>query len=115
LWATSRARGQHRLASGSVITGTRTPNTPVPALALPTLTYSASGPNVTVPSNGTRVHAPGSYGTVNVSQNATLFLSRGDYHMTSLDSDLNAVLSINATGPVNQYVVAASTSNRASR
>jgi len=40
-----------------------------------------------------------------VSQRGTLILSPGDYFMSSLDTDLNAVLSINAASPVRLLVV----------
>jgi len=61
----------------------------------------ASGSVIT----GTRTLAPGSYGTVKVNAKGTLFLSPGDYYMKVLDTDLNAVLSIDASGPVNLFVV----------
>jgi uncharacterized repeat protein (TIGR03803 family) len=100
-----RSGGSISLASGSVITGTRTPHTTVHTIPMPTLSYSAGGTNVTVPVSGTRTLTPGSYGTVKVSRSGTLFLSPGSYFMTSLDTDANAVLSINAGGPVNIHVV----------
>jgi hypothetical protein len=61
---------------------------------------------VTVAANASKPLTPGSYGEVEVKTKAMLLLSAGDYYMKTLDTDENAILSINASaGPVNIYVV----------
>jgi hypothetical protein len=61
---------------------------------------------VTVASNGTKTLAPGSYNTVKVSSKGTLIMSAGNYYINTLDVGASStILSINATGVVNVYVV----------
>ena len=48
------------------------------------LSYSAGGPNKTVPSGGALTLAPGSYGNVTMSNNGKLKLKSGEYFMNQL-------------------------------
>jgi len=91
---------------GAAVTGATQEHANVAAISLPGFSFSAGGPNVTVPTNGSQTLAPGSYGTVAVKSEGTLFLSAGDYYVSVLKTDPNAMLSVNASdGPVNIYVV----------
>jgi len=92
----------------ATITGIKQDHAVVAEVPLPSFIYTAGGPNVTVPKNGTQTLAPGSYGTVKVNSNGTLKLSAGDYFINTLDAGATAaILSINAASPngVNIYVV----------
>ncbi len=94
------------LLGNAKVTGTKTAHAAVAALPLPSLSYSAGGPNVTVAANTSKALAPGSYGVVDLKTKATLMLSAGDYYLNILSTDPNVILSINATaGPVSIYVV----------
>jgi len=85
----------------ATITGTRQDHAPVAVVPLPEFSFTAGGPNVTVPQNGMRTLAPGSYGTVKVNSNGTLKLSAGNYFINTLDAGANAaILSINASGGI---------------
>ncbi|MBC6950136.1 T9SS C-terminal target domain-containing protein [candidate division KSB1 bacterium] len=76
-------RSQTSISNSGTITGTKTIG-PVNTEPLPSLSYSAGGPNKTVPSGGSLTLAPGSYGIVTMSNNGTLKLSSGEYFMTEL-------------------------------
>jgi len=90
----------------ALITGIKQDHANVATVVVPGFSYSAGGSNVTVPVNGSKILAPGSYGTVFVDDKGTLNLSAGDYYMNSLDTDPSAIISINASSePVNIYVV----------
>ncbi|GEM_PF-709298 len=90
----------------AAVTGATQEHANVEAISLPSFSFSAGGPNVTVPASASQTLAPGSYGTVAVKSDGTLFLSAGDYYMNVFKNGLNAILSINASdGPVNIYVV----------
>lgn len=94
------------LFGNAKITGAKNDHANVAPIPLPSPTFSAGGPNKTVPNNGTLALAPGSYGTVKVKDKATLLLSAGEYFMKTLDTDLSAILSIDVSGgPVKIHVV----------
>jgi len=92
----------------ATITGIKQDHAAVAEVPLPGFTYTAGGPNVNVPQNGTRTLAPGSYGTVKVNSKGTLILSAGNYFINTLDAGASStILSINAAaGAVNIFVVA---------
>jgi len=69
--------------SGTIINGTKTIG-PVATEPLPSLGYSAGGPNKTVPSGGALALAPDSYGIVTLNGGGTLKLTSGDYFMNEL-------------------------------
>ena len=68
--------------SKGIINGTQTTPLELPLFAeLPEFKSSTPGTeNITVPNNGTRVLAPGSYGNVVINKGGTLVLSGGTYH-----------------------------------
>ena len=80
---TGNVRSQTSISNSGKITGTKTTGA-VAAVPLPSLSYSAGGPNKTVPSGGSLTLAPGSYGIVTMSNNGTLKLFSGEYFMTEL-------------------------------
>ncbi len=57
---------------------------PVNNEPLPSLNYTAGGPNKIVPSGGSLSLAPGSYGIVTMGQGGTLKLTSGEYFMNEL-------------------------------
>ncbi|KAA0229397.1 hypothetical protein EDS67_11945 [candidate division KSB1 bacterium] len=86
------------ISNSGKINGTKTIG-PVANEPLPSLSYSATGSNKTVPSGGSLVLAPGSYGIVTVNSSGTLKLSSGEYFMTELRSaSSNTVIEITITG-----------------
>ena len=88
------------------VTGNVTQHANVAAIPLPNLSYSAGGPNETVPKNGLLSLSPGSYDTVKVHPNGTLILRAGDYYFNILDTEPYAILSIDVSeGRVNLNVV----------
>lgn len=76
-------RSQTSISNSGTINGTTTIG-PVNTEPLPSLSYSAGGPNKTVPSGGSLTLAPGSYGRVTMSNNGTLKLTSGEYFMNEL-------------------------------
>jgi endonuclease/exonuclease/phosphatase family metal-dependent hydrolase len=93
------------LFGNATVTGAKIDHANLPPVVLSPVAFAAGGPNKTVPPNGAMSLAPGSYGTVQVGEKATLLLSAGDYFMRVLDTDPAAILSINvADGPVNVHV-----------
>jgi len=76
-------RSQTSISNSGTINGTPTIG-PVATVPLPSLSYSAGGPNRTVPSGGSLTLAPGSYGIVTLSNNGTLKLTSGEYFMNEL-------------------------------
>ncbi|MDZ7268990.1 MAG: right-handed parallel beta-helix repeat-containing protein [candidate division KSB1 bacterium] len=56
----------------------------ISAQPIPAMSYSAGGPSVTVPQNGTVTLAPGSYNVVTMNGWSTLKLSSGDYYLNQL-------------------------------
>jgi len=99
--------GDIYLFGSATITGAKQDHATVPIVPLPSFTYSAGGANVSVPANGVRILAPGSYGTVKVNAKGTLLLFAGNYFINTLDAMASStILSINAgAGAVNIYVV----------
>jgi hypothetical protein len=93
------------LFGNAKVTGTKTEHTVVATIPLPKLSYTAGGADVTVAANTSKTLTPGSYGEVEVKTKAMLLMSAGDYYMKTLDTESNAILSINAAGPVNIYIV----------
>jgi hypothetical protein len=83
-----------------VVTGTIVQSA-APAVALPTVSVTASGSDVTVANNGTLTLAPGSYGKLKVGKNATLSLTSGSYTFedVKLEDGARVEASI-TTGPV---------------
>lgn len=77
------AKSQTSISNSGTITG-GTSIGPVATVPLPSLTYTAGGQNKTVPSGGSLVLAPGSYGIVTLSNNGTLKLTSGEYFMNEL-------------------------------
>ncbi|NUO82343.1 T9SS type A sorting domain-containing protein [candidate division KSB1 bacterium] len=68
---------------------------------LPSDSYTAGGPHMTVPSGGSLTLAPGSYGIVTLNNGGTLKLTSGEYRMNELrypNSAENGVLEINLAG-----------------
>lgn len=63
-----------------------------------TFNLTAGGPNVTVNSGQTYNLAPGSYGTVQVKEDATLNLSSGDYAFESITIKENSTINVNVSG-----------------
>lgn len=95
------AGGKIYISKQSTITGTSTEHAAVALIALPTLSFTAGGHDVTVPEGGTRTLDPGSYDDVRVKQHGTLFLKTGAYFMKSLDTRLLSKISVDVTdGPV---------------
>ncbi|MCL4706969.1 hypothetical protein KJ068_17510 [bacterium] len=95
------------ISNSGKINGTKTIG-PVANEPLPSLSYSATGSNKTVPSGSSLTLAPGSYGIVTVSSGGKLKLSSGEYFMKELRaSSSNAVIEITITGgnPVTINVV----------
>ncbi len=76
-------RSQTSISNAGTINGTPSIG-PVATEPLPSLSYSAGGPNRTVPSGGSLTLAPGSYGIVTLSNNGTLKLTSGEYFMNEL-------------------------------
>lgn len=94
------------LLKTAIVTGAKNAHATVAAVTLPTFTFSAGGPSLTVKPGTSRTLSPGSYGTILVDDKATLSLSTGDYFIDLLNTDPSAVLSLNvANGPINIYVV----------
>jgi hypothetical protein len=76
-----------------VILGSRIDTMPVPFVTMPAFPAIVTGhTNVTVAKNKTQTLAPGSYGKVRVSGDATLTLSGGLYQFASLDVDQSATV-----------------------
>ncbi|MDZ7313674.1 MAG: T9SS type A sorting domain-containing protein, partial [candidate division KSB1 bacterium] len=101
------AGGTIKVDPSSTINGTKTPGASVAPIPLPVLSYSAGGPNRTIPQNGTLTLAPGSYGTVTMNGWTTLKLSSGDYYLNQLIyKGEESVIEIDVTnGPVTINVV----------
>lgn len=76
-------KSQTSISNAGTITGTKSVGA-VDDEALPSLSYSAGGPNKTVPIGGALTLAPGSYGTVTMNSNGTLKLSSGEYFFNAL-------------------------------
>lgn len=74
---------------------------------LPSLSYTAGGPNKTIPQNGTLALAPGSYNVVTMNDWSTLKLSSGDYYLNQLKYvGEESVIEIDVSnGPVTVNVV----------
>lgn len=77
------------LKNGAVVTGTVIQSA-APAIALPTVSVSASGADVEIENGGTLTLGPGSYGTLDVGRNATLSLSSGIYSFEDVTLDEGA-------------------------
>ncbi|GEM_PF-1809369 len=91
-------RSQTSISNSGTITGTKTIGL-VANEPLPSLSYSAGGPNKTVPKDGSLALAPGSYGTVTVNSGGTLKLSSGEYFIKELRaSGSGAVIEITISG-----------------
>jgi flagellar hook assembly protein FlgD len=102
-----KASGQLVVENNVTITGTASGYTAVARVALPKLSFSAGGKNVTVGKHKSPSLAPGYYGDVKVENDATLFLQNGEYFFKSFDVKDRAVLAIDVTnGPVKINVVA---------
>jgi hypothetical protein len=100
--------GDFSLVGNASVTGAIAERTEVLPLGLPSPSFSAGGPNHTVPTRGSLILAPGSYGKIEVEKLGTLFLSTGDYFMDILNAGSGAILSIDVlSGPVNINVVKA--------
>ncbi len=94
------------LFGNATVTGTVTENASVATIPLPSLSFTAGGPNKTVPKNGSLSLGPGYYNKVKVNQKGTLLLSAGDYYLNILDTEFAAILAIEvSSGPVNINVV----------
>ncbi len=76
-------KSQTSVSNSGTINGTKSIG-PVANEPLPSLSYSAGGPNKTVPSGGALTLAPGSYGIVTMRQGGTLKLTSGEYFMNEL-------------------------------
>ena len=76
-------KSQTSISNSGTITGT-TSIAPVEVVPLPSLSFSAGGANMTVPSNGVLTLVPGSYGVVTMSNSGTLKLTSGEYFMNEL-------------------------------
>lgn len=88
------------------ITGSKDDHATVAAIPLPTLNFTAGGPDKTAPKKGSLTLGFGTYGKVKVEKKATLYLSAGDYFMDELDTDKAAKVVIDVTdGAVSINVV----------
>jgi FlgD Ig-like domain len=76
-------RSQTSISNSGTINGTKTIG-PVANQPLPSLSYSAGGPNKTVSSGHSLSLAPGSYGIVTLNGSSTLKLTSGVYFMNEL-------------------------------
>ncbi len=88
----------------SSTTGTRTPNAmvdPLPNILLPDLNFSAGGPNVILPANGSLTLGPGSYGALILGSSATLTLSGGSYAFNSIVAGSSSQIAWNAPTTIN--------------
>jgi FlgD Ig-like domain len=74
---------QTSISNSGKINGTKTIG-PVNTEPLPSLSYSAGGPNKTVSSGHSLSLAPGSYGIVTLNGSSTLKLTSGEYFMNEL-------------------------------
>jgi subtilisin family serine protease len=74
---------QTSISNSGKINGTKTIG-PVNTEPLPSLSYSAGGPNKTVSNGHSLSLAPGSYGIVTLNENSTLKLTSGEYFMNEL-------------------------------
>lgn len=83
---------------GATINGSIDENAGVTPQSLPNLSFTAGGDNYTVLQNGSLVLLPGSYGTVVIGKNATLYLSAGDYYFNTLDTGAKSELSMDVSG-----------------
>jgi spore coat protein A, manganese oxidase len=88
------------------VTGAKAKHANVAIVPLPRLSFTAGGKNFTVDKGRSKTLQPGSYNTVKVKANGTLYLSSGDYYMNIFDTDAGATLSIDVSdGPANIFVV----------
>jgi parallel beta-helix repeat protein len=102
-----KAGGQLAIESDVIITGTATGYAAVARVALPKISFSAKGKNVSVGRKKSGSLTPGAYGDVKVETDATLFLRNGDYFFNSLELKESAVLAVEVTnGPVKINTVA---------
>ncbi|MCL4707192.1 T9SS type A sorting domain-containing protein [bacterium] len=96
------AGGKITLSGNAKILGTKTQYGSVTAIALPSLSYSAGGSNVTVAKKKTVSIAPGSYNNVIVNDGGTLKFVAGTYNLNSLETkdDENKLYFDVTNGPV---------------
>jgi hypothetical protein len=94
------------LLDNATVTGTTSDHTIITPIGLPTPSFTAGGPDTTVPRDQSLTLPPGSYGEVEIKKRGTLFLRTGDYFMDALSTNRGSMISIDvAAGPVNINVV----------
>lgn len=96
------AGGKITLSGNAKILGTKSQYAAVAAIPLPSLSYSAGGPNVTVAKGKTVSIAPGSYNNVIVNDGGTLKFVAGTYNLNRLETkdDENTLYFDVSGGPV---------------
>ncbi|MBT4026280.1 RHS repeat-associated core domain-containing protein [Desulfobacula sp.] len=67
-----------------IVLGTTNEQASLLKIALPTLSFSANGPDINVPKKGSQILMPGSYNNVRVKKLAKLRLSSGTYYIKKL-------------------------------
>ncbi|MCI0555705.1 MAG: FG-GAP-like repeat-containing protein, partial [Anaerolineae bacterium] len=87
------AGGQVLLSGDARITGVTTGNASVATIARPILSFSAGGANKTVARNSSMSISPGTYGTVTINSNGTLYLGTGEYFISTIDAKSSAKIS----------------------
>lgn len=76
------------------------------SLALPAVSFSASGPDLTVPEKSSMTVAPGSYGRLRLKKGAAVHLASGAYFFVKFELDESARVNLDAGGgPVHINVV----------
>lgn len=98
---------QTSISNAGTINGT-TSIEPVAIVPLPILNYTAGGPSLTVPKNGTLTVIPGSYNIITINTGSTLKLQSGDYFINELrynSSQAVVVIDLASGNPVNINVV----------
>lgn len=90
-----------QLSSNVTITGTASEHASVASVALSALSFSAGGNDIKVEEDQTQALSPGSYGKIEVEEEATLQLASGDYFFEELIVKEEASLEIDVSvGPV---------------
>ena len=74
------------------VTGMKIENAALTPRMLPSLSFSAEGPDLKVPESAFQALAPGSYGRVEVKKGATLQFTTGSYFLRELKTDDSAIL-----------------------
>jgi len=91
---------------GLTVTGTVNENAQLATRKLPSISFSAAGPDLEVPASTEQTLAPGSFGRVAVKKGATLHLAAGSYFLRELKADDSAILNCEASaGPIELNVV----------